>query len=381
MRANLIRSVLLVLAIFAVSAASSAQISVSVNFGPPALPVYQQPPCPGEDYIWTPGYWAWSDADDGYFWVPGTWVLAPEPGLLWTPGYWAFENNRYYWHPGYWGPTVGYYGGIDYGWGYTGTGYYGGYWRDRHFFYNQAVSNVNVARVHNVYRTAVPGVRTASRASFNGPGGTGARPTPQQEAAAREHHVAATSAQVQNEHAAGSNRQFLAKVNAGRPPVAATAKPATFSGGGVVGASRAGAPYKPPGNRAAPENRAAPRTNAGAPAPSRTPGRNEAPPPNTSKVTPPPARAPQPERQTRPNNPPPAQNRAPQPERQVRPESAPRPQAPPANAANRPVPQTERAPQARPERAPEARPERAAPASKQEARPPEKKPEEEEHPR
>jgi hypothetical protein len=36
--------------------ASSAQIGISVSFGPPALPVYEQPPCPDEGYIWTPGY-------------------------------------------------------------------------------------------------------------------------------------------------------------------------------------------------------------------------------------------------------------------------------------------------------------------------------------
>jgi len=380
MRINLFRSLLLALAIFAVSAASSAQVLISVNFGPPALPVYEQPPCPGEDYIWTPGYWAWSPA--GYYWVPGTWVLAPDPGLLWTPGYWAFENSLYYWHPGYWGPTVGYYGGIDYGFGYPGTGYYGGYWRDRHFFYNQAVSNVNAGRIHYVYRTAVPEVRAATRVSFNGPGGTNARPTPQQEATARERHVAATSVQMQNEWAASTNRQLLAKVNEGRPPVAATAKPATFSGGGVVGASRAGALYRPPENRAAPENRVAPQPRAAAP---RTPARNQpaAPAPSTSRATPPPARTPQPGREVRPNNPRPAPERAPEFGKQVRPENAPRPQSPPPRAANRPVPPpAERVPQARPERAPEARPERAAPAPKHEARPPERKPApEEEHPR
>src|SRR5262249_35498348 len=69
---------------------SFAQVGVGiyVNLAPPDLPVYDQPECPGPDYIWTPGFWAWSD-DIGYFWVPGTWVLAPEPGYYWTPGYWA----------------------------------------------------------------------------------------------------------------------------------------------------------------------------------------------------------------------------------------------------------------------------------------------------
>jgi len=49
MRIKLIRALSLAAAILAVAAASSAQISSSVNFGPPALPVYEQPPCPGDD--------------------------------------------------------------------------------------------------------------------------------------------------------------------------------------------------------------------------------------------------------------------------------------------------------------------------------------------
>src|SRR5260370_227375 len=108
--------------VLSLSTASSAQVAVgvSVRVGPPALPVYAQPICPGPGYLWTPGYWAWSD-DDGYYWVPGTWVVAPV-GLLWTPGYWAFSDGFYGWHAGYWGPHVGFYGGINYGFGYGGGG-------------------------------------------------------------------------------------------------------------------------------------------------------------------------------------------------------------------------------------------------------------------
>src|SRR3989440_3448712 len=95
-------------------APSKAQIAVgvSIRLGPPGLPVYAQPVCPGEGYIWTPGYWAYGD--DGYYWVPGTWVIAPEPGLLWTPGYWGFSGGAYIWHIGYWGPHIGFYGGGEY---------------------------------------------------------------------------------------------------------------------------------------------------------------------------------------------------------------------------------------------------------------------------
>jgi hypothetical protein len=59
---------------------------------PPPLPEYDQPPCPGDDYIWTPGYWNY--ASDGYYWVPGAWVSAPYQGALWTPGYWDYDHNH-----------------------------------------------------------------------------------------------------------------------------------------------------------------------------------------------------------------------------------------------------------------------------------------------
>jgi hypothetical protein len=66
-----------VFAIAATPSTASAQVVLSVAIAPPALPVYVQPVCPGEGYIWTPGYWSYDD-DGGYFWVPGTWVEAPE---------------------------------------------------------------------------------------------------------------------------------------------------------------------------------------------------------------------------------------------------------------------------------------------------------------
>jgi len=119
----------------------SAQVAVgiSVHVGPPALPVYVQPPCPTEGYIWTPGYWAYGDA--GYYWVPGVWVAPPRVGLLWTPGYWGWREGVYAFHAGYWGPHVGFYGGVNYGFGYGGVGFVGGAWRGEHFAYNSAVVN------------------------------------------------------------------------------------------------------------------------------------------------------------------------------------------------------------------------------------------------
>jgi hypothetical protein len=94
---------------------------------PPPLPEYQQPPCPEPNYLWTPGYWSYAQV--GYYWVPGVWVAAPYTGALWTPGYWNYDAGRYGWHRGSWGRYIGYYGGVNYGNGYVGRGYYGGYWK------------------------------------------------------------------------------------------------------------------------------------------------------------------------------------------------------------------------------------------------------------
>ena len=215
-------------AIFGTPAASHAQIAVgvSVRIGPPVLPVYAQPICPGPGYIWTPGYWAYGD--DDYYWVPGTWVMAPEPGFLWTPGYWGFAEGVYVWHGGYWGPHVGFYGGINYGYGYTGVGFYGGEWRGREFVYNRAVTNVNVTVIHNYYNRTVV-VNNVNRVSFNGgPHGIQARENEHERMAAREHHVEARHEQIEHEHAARADRSQWASVNHGRPAVAASGRAGDF---------------------------------------------------------------------------------------------------------------------------------------------------------
>lgn len=214
---------------------ASAQVSVgiSVHLGPPAIPVYPQPFTPGPGYIWTPGYWAWGAY--GYYWVPGTWVLAPQVGFLWTPGYWGWRGGLYWWHPGYWGPHIGFYGGINYGYGYMGVGYVGGYWRSGAFYYNRAVSNVNVTYIHNTYNQTVVNNTNVSRVSYNGgTGGTEARPTAEQQTYARAAHVAPTAEQVRQEHAAMNNPEQRFSANHGHPQIAATSRPGKFKGPGVV---------------------------------------------------------------------------------------------------------------------------------------------------
>ncbi len=199
----------------------SAEVSISIGIAPPALPIYVQPPCPVAGYMWVPGYWAWSP--DGYYWVPGVWVQPPSIGVLWTPGYWGFANGAYVWHAGYWGPHVGFYGGINYGFGYTGVGYWGGNWIGSTFRYNTAVTNVNRTVVRNVYvdRTVIRNTTIVNRVSYNGQGGVTARPTMQERAFSNERHVQPTASQVAHFEAARQDRSLLAYANHGRPAVAA----------------------------------------------------------------------------------------------------------------------------------------------------------------
>jgi hypothetical protein len=163
--------------------------------------------------------------------------MPPSVGVLWTPGYWGWNSGVYAWNAGYWGPTIGFYGGVNYGFGYTGIGYAGGYWAGGVFSYNRTVNNFGGVNITNVYNKTVIVDRNASRVSFNGgTGGLNVRPSPREEAAMREQHIAATSMQTQHEHTASADRSLLHSVNHGAPAVAATSKPGEFSGRGVVGA-------------------------------------------------------------------------------------------------------------------------------------------------
>ena len=215
------------LALMAPLAAWSA-ISVSVTIAPPPLPLYAQPPIPGDGYIWTPGYWAWDPASGDYIWVPGTWVMPPGVGLLWTPGYWAFIDGSYLWHRGYWGPQVGYYGGINYGYGYIGRGYDGGRWYRGHFRYNTAANNIPRGRVHDVYRAPVP-QRPAHADSFiGGNSHWHSQPTAGQRRFEGGQHPDWTQAQQEHEHRAMVTPEQRMGNNHGAPPTAATPRPGGF---------------------------------------------------------------------------------------------------------------------------------------------------------
>jgi hypothetical protein len=223
---------------------------------PLELPVYDQPPCPEPGDIWTPGYW---DYADDYYWVPGTWVEPPEVGFLWTPGYWGWGGTAFVFHGGYWGPHVGFYGGINYGFGYFGHGYEGGRWEGNRFFYNTSVNRVNTTTIHDTYNATVENT-TVNRVSYNGgKGGTDAHPSSQEETYDKESHAGLVAAQNQQIQEARSNPELRASANQGKPPIAATTKPGDFKGG-TVPASEAGAAYKAPAGTAT-GNEARPGTN------------------------------------------------------------------------------------------------------------------------
>jgi hypothetical protein len=184
-----------------------AGIELSVKLAPPPIVVFDQPACPGDGYIWTPGYYQYGDY--GYYWVPGQWVMPPSPGVLWTPGYWGYESGKYAWHEGYWGAKVGFYGGINYGNGYPGSGFTGGRWDGNVFMHNSAVSKVDHNVVHNTYvdRTVVQ-EKKGPNLAFTGRGGTSAKPTDTEVEAGHAPHQAPTPEQVS--HAQEANQNHLA---------------------------------------------------------------------------------------------------------------------------------------------------------------------------
>jgi hypothetical protein len=250
MNAVSIRSLLTILVVITLSAVSFAQIGIAITIGPPPLPVYEQPLCPADGYIWTPGYWSYDYDGGDYYWVPGTWVEPPQVGYLWTPAYWGWGGDRFIFHEGYWGPHVGFYGGIAYGYGYFGEGYQGGRWDNGRFFYNRSVNNVNVINVRNVYNTTIVNNTVINRVSYNGGnGGINARPRSEDEIAARDRHFGPIAAQNEHMQAARNDRQLRASVNQGRPPIAATSRPGTFNDRGVVPAREAGGPFNSATNR------------------------------------------------------------------------------------------------------------------------------------
>jgi hypothetical protein len=241
-------------------AVAQSEIALTVQSAPPMLPVYAQPPMPEEGYIWTPGYWHWSQSA-AYYWVPGTWILPPTAGMLWTPPYWAWADGAYLFHAGYWGPNVGYYGGVNYGYGYGGSGYQGGRWDGGNFIYNRSANNFGHVHVAHVYQQTVT-PSNGTRVSYaGGAHGLKAEPTAAEHSVEHDTHVPVTAQQTQHIEAAAKTPVLAASHNHGTPAIAATSHPAQFKGPGVVHAQPARAAQHAAPTAAAPRA-AAPRAAA-----------------------------------------------------------------------------------------------------------------------
>ena len=143
---------------------SSPIAAVTSVATPPPLPEEDQPALTEDGALWTPGYWYWRDR--GYVWIPGVWVRPPQAGVLWTPAYWSTAGAVFIFHPGHWGSTVGFYGGVNYGYGYFGKGYTGGHWVGNSFAYNSAVNHVEPAVAHHTYAQSVPNQASRGSSSY-----------------------------------------------------------------------------------------------------------------------------------------------------------------------------------------------------------------------
>ena len=68
---------------------------------------------------------------------------------------WGWNDGFYVWNAGYWGPHIGFYVGINYGFGYFGEGFAGGEWRGGEFFYNRSVTRVGLLACKAIYSATV----------------------------------------------------------------------------------------------------------------------------------------------------------------------------------------------------------------------------------
>lgn len=210
-----------------------------VTLAPPTLPSYEQPAIPADGYLWVPGFWAWRKSVPDYFWVPGTWVRPPQSGLVWTPPYWSRTGDSYTFHAGYWASQVGYYGEIEYGFGYPGTGYQGGRWSHGTFYYNRSFNNLGSVGIANAYGHASGRGDDSSRAGDDEAPPVDAAPRSQKEnRSINPRHIDATFEQRRHFELAAMDRSLYSKQNGGAPAVAATPHAGVLAGDGITSSRR-----------------------------------------------------------------------------------------------------------------------------------------------
>ena len=97
------KPVLAVLALTGTVLFAETHVSIGIGIGtpvyyppPPPPVVTYEPPYPGPDYVWIPGYWY--PTGRRYNWRVGYWARAPYHGAYWVAP--RYSKHRYY--AGYW---------------------------------------------------------------------------------------------------------------------------------------------------------------------------------------------------------------------------------------------------------------------------------------
>ncbi len=73
---------------------SVAQVSVQLNYGPPA-PRYEVIPAPRSGYIWSGGHWQWQT--NRHVWIPGNWQ-AERSGYRYSQPRWVERDGGGGWN-------------------------------------------------------------------------------------------------------------------------------------------------------------------------------------------------------------------------------------------------------------------------------------------
>ena len=99
------RTVLVLFLVLGFVSAATAQISIGIEIGAPPPPrvIRVQPPPPGPEFIWIPGYWY--PVANRYVWHVGYWTRPPYAGAVWVVprhdgerffgGYWDGPRGRF----------------------------------------------------------------------------------------------------------------------------------------------------------------------------------------------------------------------------------------------------------------------------------------------
>ena len=83
----------------AAQAAPPAGPEVVVTQAPPAPIIESIPLCPGPDFVWIGGSWAWRGS---WVWTSGYYYRRPVGQVAWVPGYWGHRTNGWVWMRGRW---------------------------------------------------------------------------------------------------------------------------------------------------------------------------------------------------------------------------------------------------------------------------------------